>query len=207
MHQKTKSLITEGGSVIKLWDRGAARQKKTYSPHPNLSYRTESLIAEGGSVIKLWGGPGGPRPGTKPYSPHPNLNYCTKRLITEGGSVIKHFHVENAWQLRPLGAQTNGRQVRHYAPHPTPPKHPRKQSSKRSKYERRNARSVPAPGKSRQAITVTITACRVKSKNVANVSYLPRFLASPNLSRRGPDPAGSGNHCKIVPVNEPACRV
>ena len=138
--------------------------------------------------------------------------------------------------------KTNGRQVRHYPPHPPPPKHPRKQSSKtqhirarslktngrqvrhypphpphppntqesnlpkRSRYERRNARSVPAPGKSRLAITVTITACRVKSKNVANVSYLPRILASPNLSRRGPDPAGSGKHCKIVPVNEPACK-
>ena len=172
MHQKTKSLITEGGSVIKLWGRAAAREKKTYSPHPNLSHRTESLITEGGSVIKLWGGPGGPRPGTKLYSPHPNLNYCTKRLITEGGSVIKHFHVENAWQLRPLGAQTNGRQVRPHAPHPTPPPPNTQESNlpKRSKYERRNARSVPAPGKSRQAITVTITACRVKSKNVANVS-------------------------------------
>ena len=38
----------------KLWGRAAAREK-TYSPHPNLSYRTESLITEGGSVIKLWG--------------------------------------------------------------------------------------------------------------------------------------------------------
>ena len=28
MHQKTKSLITEGGSVIKLWGRAAAREKK-----------------------------------------------------------------------------------------------------------------------------------------------------------------------------------
>ena len=91
-------------------------------------------------------------------------------------------------------------------PHP-PPNTQESNLPKRSKYERRNARSVPAPGKSRQAITVTITACRVKSKNVANVSYLPRFLASPNLSRRGPDPAGSGKHCKIVPVNEPACWV
>ena len=93
---------------------------------------------------------------------------------------------------------------------PPPPHPPNTQESnlpKCSRYERRNARSVPAPGKSRLAITVTITACRVKSKNVANVSYLPRFLASPNLSRRGPDPAGSGKHCKIVPVNEPACRV
>ena len=105
--------------------------------------------------------------------------------------------------------KTNGREVRHYAPHPTPPPPNTQESNlpKRSKYERRNARSVPAPGKSGQAIRVTITACRVKSKNVANVSYLPRFLASPNLSRRGPDPAGSGKHCKIVPVNEPACRV
>ena len=110
--------------------------------------------------------------------------------------------------IRARSLKTNGRQVRHYPPHPpTPPNTQESNLPKRSRYERRNARSVPAPGKSRLAITVTITACRVKSKNVANVSYLPRFLASPNLSRRGPDPAGSGKHCKIVPVNEPACRV
>ena len=130
-----------------------------------------------------------------------------KYVIIPPPQTPKKAIFKNAAHKGPLAQNKRPTSASLSPPPPHPPNTQESNLPKRSRYERRNARSVPAPGKSRLAITVTITACRVKSKNVANVSYLPRFLASPNLSRRGPDPAGSGKHCKIVPVNEPACRV